>query len=188
MTLGRRPRPRYSAGMDLLVSRDGAGWQARWAGRRFRCAVGRSGLVAAEAKREGDGATPIGRWPLRRLLYRPDREATAAWQLPSAALAPEDGWCDDPRHPDYNRPVALPFAASHERLWREDGLYDLLVVLGHNDAPPRPGLGSAIFLHCARPDWEPTAGCVALTHADLRAVLHEARPGDGVLVAGPAGG
>lgn len=172
--------------MDLVVTRDGAAWQARWGERRYRCAVGRGGLVAAVDKREGDGATPIGRWPLRRLLYRPDREAPEGWRLPAAAIAPDQGWCDAPGHPDYNRPVALPFAASHERLWRDDGLYDLVVVLGHNDDPPRPGLGSAIFLHCARPDWQPTEGCVALARDDLRAVLRTAAPGDGVLVSGDA--
>ncbi|MEX2631758.1 MAG: L,D-transpeptidase family protein [Tistlia sp.] len=171
--------------MDLVVTRDGAAWQARWGAQRWRCVVGRGGVVAAEAKREGDGATPLGRWPLRRLLFRPDRETPAAWPLPAAAIAPQDGWCDDPGHPAYNRPVALPFPASHEQLWREDGLYDLLVVLGHNDDPPRPGLGSAIFLHCARPDWRPTEGCVALAHEDLRSLLRDAAPGDGVLVRDP---
>ncbi|SMF09245.1 L,D-peptidoglycan transpeptidase YkuD, ErfK/YbiS/YcfS/YnhG family [Tistlia consotensis] len=172
--------------MDLLVgpdSDDGGRWQACWNGRRFRCAVGRGGLIAAATKREGDGATPLGRWPLRRLLYRPDRERPdAAWRLPSLAIAPGDGWCDDPGHPDYNRAVALPFPAGHERLWRDDSLYDLVVVLGHNDSPPEPGLGSAIFLHCARPDWRPTEGCVALAPEDLRSLLREVGPEDAVLV------
>lgn len=168
--------------MDLSVTRDGDGWTARWGARRWRCAVGRSGLIAAAGKREGDGATPIGRWPLRRLLFRPDRETPAGLRLPAAAIGPGDGWCDEPGHPAYNRPVALPFPASHERLWRDDGLYDLVVVLGHNDDPPQPGAGSAIFLHCARPDWGPTEGCVALAHEDLRHLLREAGPGDAVLV------
>lgn len=168
--------------MELIVERSGAYWQAQWGERLFRCAVGRSGLIAAADKREGDGATPIGRWPLRRLLFRPDRERPDRWSLPYRPIADDDGWCDAPEHPDYNRPVRLPFPASHERLWRDDHLYDLVVVLGHNDDPPRPGLGSAIFLHCAKPDWRPTEGCVALAHADLRDLLREARPEDSVWV------
>lgn len=168
--------------MDLLVFPHEGGWTAEIGGRRFACAIGRGGLRPAAEKREGDGATPLGRWPLRRLLYRPDRGGPPATALPLAALAPDDGWCDDPASADYNRPVRLPFAAGHEKLWREDGLYDLIGVLAHNDDPPRPGAGSAIFLHCARPDLGPTEGCVALARADLEAVLARLAPGDAVTV------
>ena len=140
--------------------------------RRWRCALGHGGVRGD--KREGDGATPVGSFPLRRLLYRRDRLAEApATALPSTAIARDDGWCDDPVDPAYNRPVRLPHAASHERLWREDGLYDVLVVLGHNDDPPVPGLGSAIFLHVARGDYGPTEGCVALALDDLLELLSD---------------
>ena len=91
--------------------------------------------------------------------------------LPREPIAPDDGWCDDTTHADYNRPVRLPHPARHERLWREDGLYDLIAVLGHNDDPVRRGCGSAIFLHVAAPDLRPTAGCIALPLADLRWLL-----------------
>jgi L,D-peptidoglycan transpeptidase YkuD (ErfK/YbiS/YcfS/YnhG family) len=70
-------------------------------------------------------------------------------------------------------------------MWREDGLYDVVVVLGHNDDPPVPGMGSAIFLHCARPDFTPTQGCVALARADLEAVLALAGPGSAIEVQAP---
>ncbi len=173
--------------MDLIVEAAGDAWRARWGTQELRCAVGRGGLVAAAEKREGDGATPVGRWPMRRLLYRPDRERGALGRLTARAIARHDGWCDDPGHAAYNQPVTLPFAASHERLWRDDALYDLVVVLGHNDDPPIPGRGSAIFLHCARPDWSPTEGCVALQPDALRALLAEAGPGDAVRVVGPEG-
>ena len=133
-------------------------------------------------KREGDGATPIGAWPMRRLLYRADRVGVPPTRLPAHPIAPEDGWCDDPADPAYNRPVRLPYAGRHERLWREDGIYDLIVVLGHNDDPVLPGAGSAIFLHLAKPDYGPTEGCVALAPEDLRRVLAEAAPGDQVVV------
>ena len=122
-------------------------------------------------KVEGDGATPVGRFPLRRVLYRPDRLVAPGGALPTAPLCPDDGWCDDPRHADYNRPVRLPHPAGCEHLWRDDPVYDVIVVLGHNDDPPTPGRGSAIFLHVARADFSPTEGCVALALDDLLNLL-----------------
>ena len=135
----------------------------------FRCALGRAGI--AEMKREGDGHTPAGRFPLRRVLYRPDRSAAPVTALPVEPLRPDMGWCDDPDSRYYNRPVVLPCRARHEVLWRGDGLYDVVVVVGHNDRPPVAHMGSAIFLHVARPDWGFTEGCVALALPDLLAVL-----------------
>lgn len=144
---------------------------------RFACCVGRTGLRLD--KREGDGATPIGIWPLRRVLYRPDRlippPRTA---LPISPIGRQDGWCDDPAHADYNRPVTLPHPASCETLWRDDRAYDVVVILGHNDDPPQPGLGSAIFMHMTKPDRTPTAGCVALDPPDLLSLLSWCRLGD----------
>jgi L,D-peptidoglycan transpeptidase YkuD (ErfK/YbiS/YcfS/YnhG family) len=154
----------------------------RWGDHDVDCALGRSGVRPAADKREGDGATPLGVWPMRRVLYRPDRGLIAA-DLPFAAIHPEDGWCDAPGDPNYNRPVTLPYGASAEGMWRDDGLYDIVVVLGHNDDPPVSGLGSAIFLHLVRPDFGPTAGCVALERAHLEAVLAVARPGDALEIA-----
>ena len=147
-------------------------------GHALRCALGRSGVVSARAKREGDGATPAGVWPLRRLLYRADRLAAPKTRLPVAAIQAHDGWCDDPKDARYNREVPLPYPASAEHLWREDHVYDLIVVLGYNDDPPEPPRGSAIFLHCARPDYAPTEGCVALAVTDLLHVVALAAPGD----------
>lgn len=155
--------------MDLVV--ESAGW-ARWGARRMRCALGKGGVRAA--KREGDGVTPAGAFTMRRVLYRADRAAAPTAQLPLAPISSDDGWCDDPADVAYNRPVKLPYAARAERLWRADRLYDLVVVLGHNDAPPLAGAGSAIFLHVAAADYAPTEGCVALAADDLRAVLAEA--------------
>lgn len=155
--------------MDLLVSADGT---ALWGKNRLRCALGRGGV--GTGKREGDGRTPEGAWPMRRLLYRADRLARPTTRLPAAPLAPQDGWCDDPADPCYNRPVRLPYGARAEALWREDGVYDLIVPLGYNDDPVIAGGGSAIFLHVARPDYAATEGCVGLAQADLLAVLRSA--------------
>jgi L,D-peptidoglycan transpeptidase YkuD (ErfK/YbiS/YcfS/YnhG family) len=142
-----------------------------------QCVIGRSGKKAAADKREGDGATPIGRWELRTVLWRPDRCIQPKTELPTQKLALENGWCDDPNDPRYNQPVTLPYPASAEKLWRDDGVYDLIVTLGHNDDPVVAGMGSAIFLHIAKSDWAPTEGCVAVTKTTLYAILAACSPG-----------
>lgn len=145
------------------------------------CAIGRSGIV--QRKREGDGGTPIGVWPMRRILYRPDRVRMPVSGLPVWALEPDDGWSDDPKDPSrYNRPVRLPYPYSHERMWRDDHLYDIVVVLGHNDSPPVAGMGSAIFMHIAREDYGPTEGCIALRQEDLLRVVSRCAEGTVVRV------
>lgn len=143
-------------------------------GAIFRCALGRTGV--ATLKREGDGATPRGAWPLRRLYYRPDRMARPRCGLPVAAIDPGLGWCEDPASFAYNRPVRLPFAHGRETMWRDDALYDLVIVVGHNDQPPLKPFGSAIFMHLAREGFRPTAGCVALARADLVRLLPRLGP------------
>jgi L,D-peptidoglycan transpeptidase YkuD (ErfK/YbiS/YcfS/YnhG family) len=135
----------------------------------FRAALGFGGIRAD--KREGDGATPVGLLPLREVLYRADRIPAPNSAVPVRPLAPSDGWCDDPAHPAYNRPIRLPTAARAEALWRDDASYDIIGVLGWNDDPVQPGRGSAIFLHVARPDFAPTEGCIALAPDVLRHVI-----------------
>ena len=134
-----------------------------------RAALGRAGI--REHKEEGDGATPAALLKLRRVLYRADRVPAPRTAVPREPIAPEDGWCDESGHADYNRMICLPHQARHEELWRTDGLYDIVGVLAWNDAPVERGRGSAIFLHVARPDYGPTEGCVALALPDLQAVL-----------------
>jgi L,D-peptidoglycan transpeptidase YkuD (ErfK/YbiS/YcfS/YnhG family) len=163
--------------MDLIITPPD---HAAFGGHRYRCALGRSG--ARVDKREGDGATPVGCFVFRRVLYRPDRLPAPRTHLPVASIAPDDGWCDDPADPLYNRPVRLPYAVSHERMWRDDEIYDLVVVIGHNDDPARPGLGSAVFLHLARADYGPTEGCIALSLHDLLDVLRVIAPTDRLCV------
>jgi L,D-peptidoglycan transpeptidase YkuD (ErfK/YbiS/YcfS/YnhG family) len=152
--------------MRLSVQADGTAFLGD---RVFRAALGRGGIRAI--KEEGDGGTPAGLLKLRRLLYRADRVKLPRASVPREPIAPDDGWCDDPAHADYNRMIRLPHPARHEALWRADGLYDLVGVLGWNDAPVLRGRGSAIFLHIATPDLRPTEGCVALSRADLLDIL-----------------
>ncbi len=151
-------------------------------GFAMRCAIGRSGVRAD--KREGDGATPVGRWPLREAFYRPDRMPQPETRLKMTPLDPQAGWCDAPGDANYNRPVRLPYPASHEELWRADTIYDVIVVMGYNDDPVVDGKGSAIFLHLSRSDYSPTAGCVAVQLEDMMKLLALAGPGTEILVEG----
>lgn len=156
---------------------------ARWRGKTLRCALGRTGISAT--KREGDGATPAGAFPLRGVLYRADRGTAPATILPAEAIARDAGWCDDPADPNYNRRVRLPYPARAEVLWRADHLYDVIGLIGFNDSPVVPGRGSAIFLHLAQPDFAPTEGCIALARDDLLSVLSGWRADDRVIVEAP---
>ncbi len=158
---------------DILVVQANSGDSALgWASlgdRRWRCVLGAGGV--REDKVEGDAATPADEFPLRRIYFRNDRLVLPKVRLPARPIAEHDGWCDDPRSPAYNRLVRIPNEWSHENMWREDGLYDLVVVVGYNDDPPEGEWGSAIFLHIAREDMSPTRGCVAFARQDLMELL-----------------
>lgn len=145
-----------------------------------RVALGRSGIRAL--KREGDGGTPLGRLPIRELLYRADRVTRPRTALPVRVIRDHDGWCEDPADRNYNRLVKLSPRSSVDRLRRTDHLYDLVLVLGYNDRPRVRGKGSAIFVHLARPGYAPTAGCIALSRRDLSALLAQIRPGSSIVV------
>jgi len=161
--------------IDVSARAGAADGSLRFGALEFPCMLGRSGIVAQ--KHEGDGGTPAGVFPLREVRYRPDRLAAPATKgLPVIPTREADGWCDDPKDRSYNRLVRLPYPASAEKMWRDDRVYDLLAVIGYNDAPPVEGLGSAIFLHVARQanapgQFAPTVGCVSLKLEDLRSVL-----------------
>jgi L,D-peptidoglycan transpeptidase YkuD (ErfK/YbiS/YcfS/YnhG family) len=144
------------------------------------CQLGRSGTCNAAEKREGDGCTPLGLWPIRAALLRPDRGFRPPATLPWRWIRPSDGWSDDPRDPAYNRAVRHPHPFSAERMWRDDSLYDAVLVLGHNDDPPRPGMGSAIFLHLRGE--RPTEGCVAIDPAAMQRLLDRLPPDAALLI------
>ena len=153
--------------MDVaILTPDG---RLRFGADQYPACFGHGGI--SRHKLEGDGTTPAGFLPLRRVLYRADRVAPPQAACPIEPLSREDGWCDDPRDPAYNRPVRLPYPGRHEELWRTDPVYDVIGVLGWNDAPPVRDRGSAIFLHLTTPSRAPTAGCIALDLNHLRDVL-----------------
>lgn len=143
--------------------------ELRFKGKRFACAMGKSGVTLN--KREGDHCSPIGVYSLRSIYYRADKINRPNSPLETHIISPTDGWCDDPSHEFYNKAVNLPFAGGCETLWREDDLYDCVVVIGHNDDPPVAGKGSCIFLHVAKPGFEGTEGCVALELDQLLGLL-----------------
>lgn len=163
------PLPRAE---DLVVGP----WGARFLGRRFPCSVGRGGIRPADAKREGDGASPAGIWRLSRLYWRADRAARPRTILPAIPLDHRQGWAEDPEDPAYNRAIRHPHPFPADRMARGDPLYDLCVVTDHNADPVVPGAGSAIFVHLWRRPRAPTAGCVAFRRPDLEWILARWRP------------
>ncbi|MGH1419590.1 MAG: L,D-transpeptidase family protein [Hyphomicrobiaceae bacterium] len=144
------------------------------------CALGRTGIVVR--KREGDGATPVGIFPIRIGFYRPDKIRKPASSLSMAALCLTDGWCDAPDDRNYNRAVDLPYPASAETMWRADHLYDIGLIPEHNHSPRIRGGGSAIFVHLATPNFSATEGCVALQRQDMLKLLGVIRPGDELVI------
>ncbi|MFN4181480.1 MAG: L,D-transpeptidase [Candidatus Paceibacteria bacterium] len=143
-------------------------------GAFFNCVIGREGMT--DDKKEGDWCTPRGVFNIKQIFYRADRLEDFECSLPKQPLKKEDGWDDDPQSPFYNTQVLLPHAYSAEELWREDELYDLILVLDYNQNPAIPGKGSAIFIHVSKEGMEYTKGCVALKKADLLALLSQIGP------------
>lgn len=133
---------------------------ALWQGTEYDCTIGRRGI--ARVRREGDGSTPAGTFPVRLIYYRDDRIESLPTALPVQPLRADDGWCDSAGDAKYNQHVKVPYPGHSEALWRADHLYDLIFVLGYNDAPVVANLGSAIFLHLAADDFGPTEGCIGL--------------------------
>ena len=148
----------------------------------YPCRIGRKGAIAFEEGREGDEKTPIGDYILRFGLYRADRLPRPKSDLMFRPLRKDDGWCDAVGDPAYNRFIRLPHKTSHEKLWREDGAYDVILVMSHNDSPPQTGMGSAVFIHVAQPDDRETLGCVALAPEVMVQFLPHLKTGMGVSI------
>ncbi|HZV21192.1 MAG TPA: L,D-transpeptidase family protein [Hyphomicrobiales bacterium] len=165
----RLKRPKVRRFRVFAISDAASAGKLRVGSLHFPVSIGKGGVRAN--KREGDGATPMGRWKLTQLFYRPDRLRRPPALMPVAPLSANSGWCDDPSDRNYNRKVVLPYPGSAERLWREDGLYDVVGVLSHNRLPRVKGRGSAIFMHVAQPNLAPTAGCIALRREHLTRLL-----------------
>lgn len=149
-------------------------------GMALPVALGRGGIKAN--KREGDGATPRGRFRLKQLWWRADRHPRPATLLPARRIKPDDGWCEDPADRRYNQQITVPPGSKADRLRRADNLYDFIVELDHNTRPRVAGRGSAVFIHAARPSFQPTAGCIALQLPALRRLLARVGPRTQIIV------
>lgn len=163
---------------DLIVYSDG---RAEYNGKTYKCVLGKGGVKPAADKREGDGATPLGRYPLRQVLYRGDRVKNLKTSLPAREIQLGDRWGEDVDDAaSYNKLIQIDNPTEDSGLYREASIFDIIVVIGHNDDPVEVGKGSGIFIHGARQDkgddFAPTDGCVAFAGDDLRAIVETLTP------------
>jgi L,D-peptidoglycan transpeptidase YkuD (ErfK/YbiS/YcfS/YnhG family) len=143
-------------------------------------ALGRGGILAN--KREGDGGTPKGTFHPLQLWWRADRHPQPQTHLPVRPIQTEDGWCEDPNDRRYNQPIRLVHGQAGDRLTREDHLYDFIVEIDQNFVPRIAGRGSAVFLHLARPNFSPTAGCVSMTKSAMLRLLRRLGPQTRIII------
>jgi L,D-peptidoglycan transpeptidase YkuD (ErfK/YbiS/YcfS/YnhG family) len=175
----QRDRPLSAIRIRAAAGDNSRGWLAA-GGQIIPVALGRGGIKAN--KREGDGGTPRGMFRPLRLWWRADRHPRPPTLLPVRAIKPEDAWCEDPASRHYNQPVLLPLHRGGDRLKRDDQLYDFIVEIDHNSTPRIKGRGSAVFLHLARDNFGPTAGCVSMTKSAMRHLLARLGPETKILI------
>src|SRR3954452_11978480 len=143
-------------------------------------ALGRGGILAN--KREGDGGTPRGSFRPLQLWWRADRHPRPQTHLPARPIRSEDAWCEDPNDRHYNQPIRLVHDQAGDRLTRQDHLYDFIIEIDHNFRPRIAGRGSAVFLHLARPNYSPTAGCVSMTKSAMLRLLRRMGPQTKIMI------
>ena len=136
---------------------------------KLKCSVGKSGIRSQ--KKEGDFATPKGKFKLGLLYYRKDRIKLPKCKIIKKIIKKNTGWCDDSKSRKYNREISFPFKYRAEKLYRKDKIYDLLIVIKYNYKPTIKKKGSAIFLHLADKKYKPTKGCVAIAKKDFMKIL-----------------
>jgi L,D-peptidoglycan transpeptidase YkuD (ErfK/YbiS/YcfS/YnhG family) len=136
---------------------------------KFKCALGKAGI--GKKKREGDNVTPTGTFKVVKIYYRSDRVKKISSKLGLIEITKNVGWCDDPNSKNYNKLINLPSKYSHERLFKKDNIYDIIVILNYNMKPIIKNKGSAIFIHVAKKNYPPTQGCIALKKNDLLKLL-----------------
>ncbi len=155
----------------LLVYSKNNKYYLSFENKTYQCILGRAGLINFKYKIEGDGATPQGKWSINDVWHRPDKISKFICRLPIKNIIENDGWCDDPKSPDYNKHIKLPYKYKHEKLFRNDSLYDILITLGYNESPTIKGKGSAIFIHCREKNKNFTEGCIGLWKSEIIEIL-----------------
>jgi len=176
----RRAEPLSSLCVRAAAGNPRRGWLMAGLQHAIPVALGRGGIIAN--KREGDGGTPKGTFRPRRLWWRADRHPRPQTFLPVRAIRPDDAWCEDPTSRQYNRPLTLGRDNNGDRLRRDDHLYDFIIEIDHNTSPRIAGRGSAVFLHLARPDFSPTAGCVSMTKSAMLQLLRQIGPRTKIII------
>jgi L,D-peptidoglycan transpeptidase YkuD (ErfK/YbiS/YcfS/YnhG family) len=136
---------------------------------KFRCALGKNGIK--KKIKEGDNVTPKGIFKITKIYYRADKIKKIITSIKKIKIKKNIGWCDDSKSDFYNQQIKLPSNFSYERLYRNDRSYDLLAVLNYNTKPVIKNKGSAIFIHVAKNNYKPTAGCIAIKKIDLIKLL-----------------
>tara|TARA_Y100001958_G_C21156787_1_gene491636 strand:+ start:39 stop:533 length:495 start_codon:yes stop_codon:yes gene_type:complete len=135
----------------------------------FRCCIGINGLT--KNKIEGDGKTPIGSFKIGDLYFRKERIELPKTYLKCVRIKSTYGWCDDVTKPNkYNKLIKITKSIHHEKLFRNDSKYDLLIPIKYNSKKRIVGKGSCIFLHLTK-NYKPTAGCIALKLKDFLIML-----------------
>jgi L,D-peptidoglycan transpeptidase YkuD (ErfK/YbiS/YcfS/YnhG family) len=181
MPYSRNPADRPLAAIKIRTAAGDPcrGWLMA-GGQTVPIALGRGGIKAN--KREGDGGTPKGTFRPRQLWWRGDRHLRPRTFLPIRAIGPEDAWCEDPASRHYNQPIRLERRREGDRLMRDDDLYDFIIEIDHNTQPRINGRGSAVFLHLARENFAPTAGCVAMTKPAMLRLLARLGPATKIVI------
>ena len=140
---------------------------------KVKCAIGKKGI--GNKRKEGDLITPRGQFKIKFILYRKDRVKILT-KLKKKVIKKNMGWCDDPKSIHYNKLVKLPFAHKHEKLYRKENIYDIILVLGYNMSPIKKNKGSAIFIHVSKNNYKKTEGCVAIKKINLIRLIKEINP------------
>ena len=132
---------------------------------KAKCAVGKRGISIK--KKEGDFITPKGTFKIREIFYRKDRVQNLITRIKKTVIRKNMGWCDDPKSSKYNKLIYFPFKYRAEKLYRSENIYDIILVLNFNMNPVKKNKGSAIFIHVAKKNFQPTQGCIALNKFEL---------------------
>ena len=147
---------------------------------KFRCSIGINGIK--NKRKEGDGITPKGIFSLKKIFYRSDRIKNFKSRIKRIKITKNMGWCDDPKSYYYNRLVKIPNKFSHEKLYRKDNIYNIIIVLDYNLNPIIKNKGSAIFIHVANKNYKSTQGCIGLNQNDLLRLIELIKNNEKIII------